>query len=93
MMPIDAIPWDKILVGGGSATLIVAFAIYVLRHIAAQTKESNSTIKEVSGHVEKVAKSFEETATSIHKDCRESSERRETALHDLIKEHLRRSQG
>ena len=86
---IAGIPWDKVLVGGGSAGMIVAFAIYVLRHIAAMTKESNETVTKVAGSVEKVAQSFEQTATSIHKENRESSERREAALHELVREHLR----
>ena len=83
------VPWEKILVGGGSAGMIAAFAIYVLRHIAAMTKESNETVTKVSSSVERVAQSFEQTATSIHKENRESSERREQALHELVRETLR----
>lgn len=97
-----AVPWEAI--GGGSAAVLIAgLFIWTLRHSAAQHKECNEaigkiatdftdTVKEQSTTfattVKEQQQAYSESTNRMLEDARQSREKRDADLHDLLRKHI-----
>ena len=95
-----SLPWKE-LGTGGAALLISGLLVWVVRMQQQQHKDSSETATKIADRfastVEKQATAFaqachdqqslfSETTTKLVEDARESHERRETQLYDLVRE-------
>lgn len=87
------IPWTQ-LAGGGAAGLVALLFIYTMRHTSAAHEKCQTTFsetvkdsnKQFADTVKACTEKFGETTTTLLREGRESSERREEQLHQTLRE-------
>lgn len=94
----ESLPWKDIAGGGAALLLLVALGLF-LRFLsqdraardaerAADRVHANNVSSQFAATVEKA----NETHRLIHQDCHAAHRAREEALHELVKEHLRKAE-
>lgn len=94
------VPWDK-LAGGSAALLVAGILFFVLKHMEKLETKHSATVEKVTGEFstcqretaemsstaqKETAQKLADTATIVMRENREASERREQALHQLIRD-------
>lgn len=79
------VPWKDLATGGAALLMLVAFVLF-LRFLSEERKDRGTERADANAMVKGVTEKFAETTTTIHRECRESSERREQELHALLRE-------
>lgn len=97
---VGDVPWDK-LAGGSAALLVAGILFFVLKHVEKVSDKSYATIIKVADEFSKcqrdtieksaaaqreTAEKLAETATIVMREHRESNERQNQALHQLIRD-------
>jgi len=97
VIAVDAAPVDdysKLLAGGSAAALVAGLFVFAMRHTTAShekcTQQFSDTVQKSTERfaetVTKATEQFGETTTVLMREGRESHERREQALHELVRE-------
>lgn len=99
MQAIPDPTWDKIA-GGGAALLVSGILVFVLKHLDKSHEQCSAAVAKVAADFAATSKEtsakfaasseatsakFADTALMLHREMRESSERREDTLHQLIR--------
>ena len=85
-------PWGVFFQAGAAGVAVLMCYLFLNAQkdaradAAVALKDANQTLKEANGAMKSVAEIFSETTVTIHRECRESSERREQELHQLIRD-------
>jgi hypothetical protein len=85
--------YGKYLAGGSAAALVAGLFVFVTKHTTASHEKVSQQFSETvdksnqrfSATIEKQAEVFGATTTTLVREGRESSERREQALQDLLR--------